>query len=222
VSSDPHTASATPPGPEVIRLAQQGDANAFATLFHAHKKRVYSLCLRMTDNAAEAEDLTQDAFLQVFRKLASFRGDSAFSTWLHRVAVNTVLMHFRKKSPCRISLDDINEQYEDGRPVAREYEVRDHRLEASVNRVALARAISALSDGYRTVFLLHDVEGYEHHEIADLLGCSAGTSKSQLHKARLRIRNFLAGSRETQTETGAEERPSTMRGRFQSAYSSTR
>jgi RNA polymerase sigma-70 factor (ECF subfamily) len=131
-------------------------------------------------------------------------------------------MHFRKRLPCRISLDDSNDHYEDGRPVAREYEVRDHRLEGSVNRVALARAISELSEGYRTVFLLHDVEGYEHHEIAELLGCSAGTSKSQLHKARMRIRDFLGGSRETQTETGQEERPSTMRGRFQSAYSSSR
>jgi len=176
----------------------------------------------MTDNAAEAEDLTQDAFLQVFRKLSSFRGDSAFSTWLHRVAVNTVLMHFRRKSPCRISLDDNNDHYDDGRPVAREYEIRDYRLEGSVNRIALARAISGLSEGYRTVFLLHDVEGYEHHEIADLLGCSAGTSKSQLHKARMRIRDFLAGSREAQTKTCENERPSTMRGRFRSAYSSSR
>ena len=221
---DPHSTAASPPGSDVIGLAQQGDPDAFAALFNAHKKRIYSLCLRMTNNAAEAEDLTQDAFLQVFRKLSSFRGDSAFSTWLHRVAVNTVLMHFRRKSPCRLSLDDnTNDQnHEDGRPIGREYETRDLRLESSVNRVALARAISGLSEGYRTVFLLHDVEGYEHHEIAELLGCSAGTSKSQLHKARLRIREALACSREAHTETGPSERPSTMRGRLQSAYGPSR
>src|SRR5579871_967122 len=91
---------------ELIKRAQAGDANAFAEIFNAHKARIYSVCLRMTNNAAEAEDLTQDAFLQVFRKIATFRGDSAFSTWLHRIAVNTVLMHFRKKSLTQVSLDE--------------------------------------------------------------------------------------------------------------------
>src|SRR5580700_5296651 len=93
-------------GYDVIKRAQQGDSDAFASLFHTHKTRIYSLCLRMTNNTAEAEDLTQDAFLQVFRKLPTFRGDSALSTWLYRIAVNTVLMHFRKKSLCQVSLDE--------------------------------------------------------------------------------------------------------------------
>jgi RNA polymerase sigma-70 factor, ECF subfamily len=179
-------------GPELIQRAQQGDSDAFATLFHSHKTRVYSLCLRMTNNAAEAEDLAQDAFLQVFRKLSTFRGDSALSTWLYRIAVNTVLMHFRRKSPYRISLDEPVKGDDNGRPARREYGSRDGRLETSVTRVALARAISALPEGYRSIFLLHEVDGYQHREIAKMLGCSVGTSKSQLHKAKLRIREFLS------------------------------
>src|ERR1700686_1612947 len=136
---------------EVIRRAQEGDAEAFATLFHAHKSRIYSVCLRMTNNAAEAEDLTQDAFLQVFRKIATFRGDSAFSTWLHRIAVNTVLMHFRKKSLCQVSLDEPYGN-SDGAKTRREYATKDHRLAGCVDRVALACAIKELPHGHRTIF----------------------------------------------------------------------
>jgi RNA polymerase sigma-70 factor (ECF subfamily) len=176
---------------DLIKRAQQGDSDAFATLFHTHKMRIYSLCLRMTNNAAEAEDLAQDAFLQVFRKLSSFRGDSALSTWLYRIAVNTVLMHFRRKTPCRISLDEPVRNQDDSKSARREYGTRDGRLDSAVTRVALTRAISELPEGYRAIFLLHEVEGYQHREIAELLGCSVGNSKSQLHKAKLRIRDFL-------------------------------
>jgi RNA polymerase sigma-70 factor, ECF subfamily len=174
---------------DLVKRAQQGDADAFASLFHAHKAKVYSVCLRMTNNTAEAEDLTQDAFLQVFRKLATFRGDSALSTWLYRIAVNTVLMHFRKKALRQVSLDEPYNQ--DAKVVRREYGSRDDRLTGCVDRIALARAIKELPDGYRTIFLLHEVEGYEHQEIAELLDCSVGNSKSQLHKAKLRIRELL-------------------------------
>jgi len=177
---------------DVVKRAQQGDSDAFATLFHAHKARIYSVCLRMTNNAAEAEDLTQDAFLQVFRKIATFRGDSAFSTWLHRIAVNTVLMHFRKKSLSQVSLDEPFSN-SDGAKIRREYGTKDNRLAGCVDRVALASAIKELPHGYRTIFLLHEVEGYEHQEIAEMLGCSVGNSKSQLHKAKLRIRELLRG-----------------------------
>jgi RNA polymerase sigma-70 factor (ECF subfamily) len=145
----------------------------------------------MTNNAAEAEDLAQDAFLQVFRKLSSFRGDSALSTWLYRIAVNTVLMHFRRKTPCRISLDEPIRNQDDSKSTRREYGTRDGRLDSAVTRVALTRAISELPEGYRAIFLLHEVEGYQHREIAELLGCSVGNSKSQLHKAKLRIRDIL-------------------------------
>lgn len=174
---------------DLVRRVQRGDQSAFAALFNAHKPRIYSVCLRMTNNTAEAEDLTQDAFLQVFRKLSTFRGDSALSTWLYRVAVNTVLMHFRKKSPRQISLDEPNPQ--DSRLMRRECGIMDGRLNGSVDRIALARAIKELPAGYRTIFLLHEVEGYEHQEIARLLRCSIGNSKSQLHKAKLRIRELL-------------------------------
>jgi RNA polymerase sigma-70 factor, ECF subfamily len=179
---------------DLVKRAQEGDADAFASLFHNHKARIYSVCLRMTNNTAEAEDLTQDAFLQVFRKLATFRGDSALSTWLYRIAVNTVLMHFRKKSLRQISLDEPFNQ--DAKQVRREYGSRDDRLTGSVDRIALARAIKELPDGYRTIFLLHEVEGYEHQEIAELLDCSVGNSKSQLHKAKLRIRELLGRARQ--------------------------
>jgi RNA polymerase sigma-70 factor (ECF subfamily) len=185
---------------DLVKRAQQGDSDAFATLFHTHKMRIYSLCLRMTNNAAEAEDLAQDAFLQVFRKLSSFRGDSALSTWLYRIAVNTVLMHFRRKTPCRISLDEPARNHDDGKSVRREYGTRDGRLDSAVTRVALTRAISELPEGYRAIFLLHEVEGYQHREIAKLLGCSVGNSKSQLHKAKLRIRDFLTQAAQNQPE----------------------
>lgn len=193
---------------DVVRRAQAGDADAFSTLFEAHKGRVYSLCLRMTSNTAEAEDLTQESFLQVFRKLSTFRGDSAFSTWLYRIAVNTVLMHFRKKSLAQVSLDapyTDNSGKSDGRSARREYGTRDDRLAGCVDRISLIRAIRELPRGYRTVFVLHEVEGYEHREIAEFLNCSTGNSKSQLHKAKLRIRQLLT---ETQKAT-AEGKPST-------------
>ena len=124
---------------DLIRRAQQGDSEAFATLFHAHKMRIYSLCLRMTNNVAEAEDLAQDAFLQVFRKLATFRGDSALSTWLYRIAVNTVLMHFRRKTPCRVSLDEPVRNQDDSRSVRREYGTRDGRLDSADPAIEEAR-----------------------------------------------------------------------------------
>jgi RNA polymerase sigma-70 factor, ECF subfamily len=201
VNSDSAT---VPVDSDVITRAQQGDSEAFAALFHANKARIYSVCLRMTNNAAEAEDLTQDAFLQVFRKISSFRGDSAFSTWLHRIAVNTVLMHFRKKSLAQVSLDEPYSN-SDGAKVRREYGTRDNRLAGCVDRVALASAIQELPHGYRTIFLLHEVEGYEHQEIAEILGCSVGNSKSQLHKAKLRIRELLAHApapRSAKAQTG--------------------
>lgn len=191
---------------ELIKRAQEGDADAFADLFHAHKARIYSLCLRMTNNSAEAEDLTQDAFLQVFRKLSTFRGESALSTWLYRIAVNTVLMHFRKKTPCRLSLDEPCGKSSESKPIRREYGTKDNRLAGCIDRITLTRAIRELPEGYRKVFLLHEVEGYEHQEIAEFLGCSTGNSKSQLHKARLRMRELLL-ARPQHVESPKTHRP---------------
>jgi RNA polymerase sigma-70 factor, ECF subfamily len=174
---------------EIVSRAKQGDERAFAALFEAHKKRVYALCLRMTGDIAEAEDLTQDAFIQVFRKIEAFRGDSAFSTWLYRVAVNTVLMKLRKRKTREVSLDEPI--CLESSLVAREYGGHDLHLQGTIDRIALIRAISELPRGYREIFILHEVAGYGHQEIAQLLHCSIGNTKSQLHKARLKIREFL-------------------------------
>lgn len=178
---------------EAIERAKQGDAEAFETLYHLHKRRVYSLCLRMTGNTAAAEDLTQEAFLQLFRKIATFRGESAFSTWLHRMSVNVVLMQLRKKGLAVVPLEDTFESEEETAP-RKEPGADDVRLAGSIDRLRLKRAIEDLPHGYRTIFLLHDVEGYEHNEIASIVGCSIGNSKSQLHKARMKLRDLLRSS----------------------------
>ena len=178
---------------QLIARAQQGDEGAFAALFETHKRRVYSLCLRMTGDTAEAEDLSQEAFLQLFRKIATFRGESAFSTWLHRLVVNVVLMHLRKKGLQQVSLDEVDTSQDE--PIKREYGGDDKRLLHSIDRITLTQAITELPPGYRAVFVLHDVEGYEHNEIAQILSCSVGNSKSQLHKARLRLRQVLRSRR---------------------------
>jgi RNA polymerase sigma-70 factor (ECF subfamily) len=175
---------------EAIQKAQAGDAASFEMLYALHKRRVYSLCLRMLGNVAEAEDLTQEAFLQLYRKIGTFRGDSAFSTWLHRLAVNVVLMHLRKKGLPQVSLEETLEPSQEDGP-RKDIGARDLTLSGSVDRVTLERAIENLPPGYRLVFVLHDVEGYEHNEIAGMLECSIGNSKSQLHKARMKLRDLL-------------------------------
>jgi len=143
----------------------------------------------MTANVAQAEDLTQEAFLQLFRKIGTFRGESAFSTWLHRMAVNVVLMHLRRKSLPVVPLEDTLESEED--TTRKEPGAPDLKLSGTVDRLQLQRAVDDLPAGYRTIFVLHDVEGYEHNEIAGIVGCSVGNSKSQLHKARLKLREAL-------------------------------
>ena len=170
----------------LAQRAAVGDLSAFEELYERHNRRVYSLCLRMTQNAAEAEDLAQEAFIQLFRKIGSFRGESAFTTWLHRLTVNQVLMHFRKKG---VRLEQTTDDGET--PVQVVLGTQNPNQMPVVDRIALDRAIGQLPPGYRTVFVLHDVEGHEHEEIARLLGCSVGTSKSQLHKARMKLRGLL-------------------------------
>ena len=173
----------------LVQRAQQGDGQAFATLFQIHKKRIYSLCLLMTKDIAEAEDLTQEAFLQVFRNIGSFRGDAAFSTWLYRVAVNTVLMKRRRqKSPPPLSLDQPESP---DSSLRRDLGRSDPALSGAIDRIALRRAIQELPKGYRRIFVLHEVEGYEHHEIAQLLQCTIGNSKSQLRKAKIKMQSLL-------------------------------
>lgn len=179
---------------EAIGKAQQGDAEAFQALYDKHRRRVYSLCLRMTANTAEAEDLTQEAFLQLFRKIGTFRGESAFSTWLHRLSVNVVLMHLRKKSLPAVSLEETTQGTDDESP-KKDFGTEDLALAGSIDRLQLQRAVEDLPPGYRTIFVLHDVEGYEHNEIAGIVGCSIGNSKSQLHKARMKLRDLLKMNR---------------------------
>jgi len=183
VSSDPTDA-------EVLARAQAGDPQAFAHLYALHKRRIYSLCLRMVGNIGEAEDLTQEAFLQLHRKIATFRGDSAFSTWLHRLAVNVVLMQLRKKGLSLVSLDEAMAPMPEEGP-GRSFGAADPALSGTIDRLALEAAVADLPAGYRLIFILHDVEGYEHNEIAAMLDCSIGNSKSQLHKARLKLRDAL-------------------------------
>ena len=191
----------------MIARAQKGDEEAFTALFEAHKRRVYSLCLRMTGNTAEAEDLAQEAFLQLFRKISTFRGESAFSTWLHRLTVNVVLMHLRKKGLQQVSLDEPDTSQDE--PVKRDYGDDDRRLVGSIDRIGLQNAIAELPPGYRTVFVLHDVEGYEHNEIAEIMHCSVGNSKSQLHKARMKLRERLRQDRhsESAADSLSEDQP---------------
>jgi len=174
----------------ILARAQAGDHHAFAQLYSVHKRRVYSLCLRMLGNVAEAEDLTQESFLQLHRKIATFRGDSAFSTWLHRLTINVVLMHLRRKGLNLISLDEALDPSPDHGP-ARSFGAPDLRLTGSIDRMTLEKAVEGLPAGYRLIFVLHDIEGYEHNEIATLLDCSIGNSKSQLHKARMKLREAL-------------------------------
>jgi RNA polymerase sigma-70 factor, ECF subfamily len=176
-----------------IRQAQQGDGSAFEFLYRLYCRRVYALCLRMVRETREAEDLTQEAFMQLFRKIHTFRGESAFSTWLHRLTANMVLMHFRKKKLISTSLEDINTTDEEHAGHRRELSAPDLRLTGLFDRCDLQTAIDRLPEGCKAMFLLHDVQGYDHKEIAEILGCSIGTSKSQLHRARVRLRKLLHG-----------------------------
>ncbi|HXG84457.1 MAG TPA: RNA polymerase sigma factor [Pyrinomonadaceae bacterium] len=170
----------------LTQAAATGDMAAFEEIYNRHHRRVYSICLRMLQNATEAEDLTQDVFIQLHRKIGSFRGDSAFTTWLHRLTVNQVLMHFRKRN---VKFEKTTEEGET--PVQIVGGTENPRKMPIVDKIAIESAIALLPNGYRNVFVLHDVEGYEHEEVARILGCSVGTSKSQLHKARLKLRKLL-------------------------------
>jgi RNA polymerase sigma-70 factor (ECF subfamily) len=171
---------------QLAQSAARGDMAAFEEIYQRHHRRVYSICLRMLQNAYEAEDLTQDVFIQLYRKIGSFRGDSAFTTWLHRMTVNQVLMHFRKRT---VKFEKTTEEGET--PTQLVPGTENPFKMPIVDKIALETAIDQLPAGYKNVFMLHDVEGFEHEEVAKILGCSVGTSKSQLHKARLKLQKLL-------------------------------
>jgi RNA polymerase sigma-70 factor (ECF subfamily) len=199
---------------EVVRRAREGDARVFEYLYQSHCKRVYAICLRMVGNTADAEDLTQEAFLLLYRKLHTFRGESAFSTWLHRLVVNTVLMRLRKKSLPAISIEAGPGPDDDTPAPAIDIAAPDLVLEGSIDRINLGRCIAQLPVGSRAIFVLHDIQGYQHHEIAEMLGRSEGVSKSQLHRARKRLRELL---HEIQREKDHGERQAAQRALCQDA-----
>jgi RNA polymerase sigma-70 factor, ECF subfamily len=184
----PATVERTEPASDLdlVKAAAAGSSEAFEQLYQLHNRKVYTLCLRMLGSPAPAEDLTQEVFLQLHRKIGSFRGDSRFSTWLHRMVVNQVLMHFRKRG-VKVEHTSVEGDFSD----VIETPWQSTKRISMVERIDLDRAIAELPPGYRTVFILHDVEGYEHEEISGLLKVSVGTSKSQLHKARMRLRDLL-------------------------------
>lgn len=169
----------------LARAAACGVMAGIGDLYVRHNRRVYSLCLRMTGNATEAEDLTQEVFVQLLRKIDTFRGESQFTTWLHRLTVNQVLMHFRRTRWQTESHDDVEMAIEKSNRARQSVGTR------VVDKLALKAALSQLPPGSREVFTLFDIQGYKHAEIAKLLGCSAGTSKSQLHKARKKLKRYL-------------------------------
>lgn len=175
---------------EAVALAQNGDQDAFSRLYLLHKNRVFSVCMRIVRDFSLAEDLTQDTFLQAHRKLATFRGESVFSTWLHRLAVNTVLMHLRKRALTVVSLDCLIENVPEEH-VGRSFGTRDLAQAGVIDRLDIERALDAIAPGYRNIFVLHDIDGFDHCEIASMLKCSSGNTKSQLHKARRVLRRAL-------------------------------
>ena len=176
---------------EVLVKAQAGDTDAFTMLYLRHKKRVFAICMRMVHDSSLAEDLMQETFVQLHRKVATFRGESAFTTWLHRMTFNIVLMHLRKHALPVVSLNALMTDSSDEH-IRRDFGVIDSRQAGVVDRVTIERAVATLPPGYRNIFLLHDVHGFEHREIASMEGCSLGTSKSQLHKARRALRGALS------------------------------
>ena len=188
---------------EAIQRAQNGNGDAFECLYRLHSRRVYALCLRMVKDPSEAEDLTQEAFLLLFRKIHTFRCESAFSTWLHRLVVNLVLMRLRKKTPPTVSIEATPDPDDEPGQLSIDVGAPDQFLTGSIDRLNLERCLEQLPVGYRAIFVLHDIQGYEHHEIAEMLGRSVGNSKSQLHKARSRMRKLL---QEDQREKARNER----------------
>jgi RNA polymerase sigma-70 factor, ECF subfamily len=183
---------ARPDETAVVKLACDGDAEAFAFLYGKYRNRIHATCLRMIKDPFLAEDMLQETFLSAFRRIRTFRSDSLFSTWLHRIAVNLILMHFRRCKTSPIENANVELPNTDGDPIEAEYfRFEDRQLTHAMERIELNNAINSLPQGYRTMFVLHDIEGFQHTEIAAILNCSPGNTKSQLFKARKRLRKLL-------------------------------
>ena len=179
------------PEESIIQRAQQGDGTAFECIYRSNSRRIFGLCLRMVGNASEAEDLTQEAFLLVFRKIRTFRGESAFSTWLYRLSINVVLMHLRKKKLRWAPLEKTRELNEKNRSREQEVGGSDSLLAGLIDRFNLERAVDQLPPTCKMVFVLHDIQGYKHQEIAGMMDSTVGTSKGRLHRAHRRLRELL-------------------------------
>ncbi len=175
-----------------IRTFNRGDARAFDAVYRTHYNFVYNICLRMLRDSDEAEDATQDVFVCVWRKFNTFRGESAFSSWLYRLTTNNVLMRFRKKKK-RNNLLPLEGPNEDNEFSYIDVGAPDLNLSGLLDRLDIQTALKVLPDGYKTAFVLHDIQGYVHREIAELSGHSVGNSKSQLHRARVQLRKRLRG-----------------------------
>ena len=175
------------PDEELARLAAEGDTTAFEEIHSRYNRFVYSVALRMTGNEADAEDLTQDSFVSVLRWVGSFRGEASFTTWLYRLVANQVKMHFRRRGK------RPEEQMGDGGIDERGHSIsRRGETDRAIDRLAIEEAARSLPPGYRAAFILHDVKGYKHGEVARRMGWTEGTSKSQLHRARVGLRRLLA------------------------------
>jgi RNA polymerase sigma-70 factor (ECF subfamily) len=188
---------------EAIKRAQCGDAAAFEYLYKSHSKRVYGICMRMLKNAADAEDLTQHVFLRLFRKIGSFRGEARLSTWLHRVTVNAVLMHLRRKKPTEAYVEGWDETTGTNGYAPIHVDAGKNSSLGVIDAVKLVRAIRHLPASCRRFFLLHHVMGYRHSEIARLVGCSIACSKSQVHRACRRLQTLLVGEARGQEHVSA-------------------
>jgi RNA polymerase sigma-70 factor (ECF subfamily) len=171
---------------DLTQAVGRGIVSNIGDLYERHKSLVYSICLRMTGNKSEAEDLTQEVFIQLIAKVGSFRGESQFSSWLYRFTTNHVLMYFRRATRRRETFPFLADEFKATRSLAVSFGPQ------YVDRIAIEAAVARLPSGSRSVFVKFDVEGYNHDEIATFFGCSPGNSKSQLHKARRKLRKFLA------------------------------
>ncbi len=190
-----------------LNQLDEKERETFHELYHLHQRRVYSICLSMTRNASDSEDLTQEVFIQLFRKIGSFRGESAFTSWLHRLTVNQVLMHFRKR---RARSDSTAVGLE---AVPPGFSWHDPQSTKVVDRILLSEVMAKLPKGYREVLVLHDVEGLAHDEIAALKGRSVGTSRSQLHQARVMSRKLIS-----QSASERRQDKKSKRGRYADNY----
>jgi RNA polymerase sigma-70 factor (ECF subfamily) len=184
IDAIPHNVPASEDAP-LIDAARAGDRRAFEALYRLHVGRVYALCLRLTAQVETAEELTQEAFVRAWQRLASFRGDSAFGTWLHRLTVNVVLDARRAQRPWFGRMTSIDDD-------AQFAELEQRSSPSRADQHDLESAIRALPPGARTVFVLHDVEGWQHDQIASRGGIAVGTSKAHLHRARQLLREWLS------------------------------